>query len=67
MIKHKTTISSPWNNKLVFRYKIFNQNNRLVSRAQSSLVFAEKETGQLVSNPDEYLAYFARAQVGVTS
>ena len=63
----ETTIRPPWNAKLVFRHKIFNQNNRLVSRAKISLVFAEKETGQLVRNPEKYLVYFARAQVEVTS
>lgn len=48
----------PWSPRLVFQYRIYNQNNKLVTKASNSLVFAEKDTGKLISDPLEYLDCF---------
>ena len=40
---------------LEFHYRIYNQDKKLVSRSRTTLVFADKESGKLLSNPQEYL------------
>lgn len=47
-------IVPPWETKLEFRYKIYNQNQKLVSRSWTTLVFAEKESGKLVMDTHKY-------------
>ena len=43
---------------LEFRYRIYKQDHKLVSRSRTQLVFAEKDSGKLVSNPQDYLEGF---------
>lgn len=47
-------IAPPWETKLDFRYKIYNQDHKLVSRSWTTLVFAEKESGKLVMDTLKY-------------
>jgi len=47
-------IAPPWETKLDFRYKIYNQDKKLVSRSWTTLVFAEKESGKLVMDTRKY-------------
>jgi acyl-CoA thioester hydrolase len=51
----ETEIIPPWKNSLKFRYRIYNQDHKLVSRSSTTLVFAEKESGKLVIPPQEYI------------
>jgi len=51
-------IEPPWDTKLEFRYKIFNQDQKLVSRSWTTLVFAEKESGKLVMDTHQYFESF---------
>jgi len=51
-------IEPPWATKLEFRYKIFNQDQKLVSRSWTTLVFAEKESGKLVMDTHQYFESF---------
>jgi len=51
----ETEIVPPWKNSLKFRYRIYNQDHKLVSRSSTTLVFAEKESGKLVIPPREYV------------
>jgi acyl-CoA thioester hydrolase len=51
-------IAPPWDTKLEFRYKIYNQDQKLVSRSRTTLVFAEKESGKLVMNTQKYFENF---------
>jgi len=41
--------------KLEFKYKIRNQDQKLVAKAKTALVFAEKETGKLIPDFQKYL------------
>jgi len=66
-IEVETTIHPPWDTRLEFRYRIRNQHNKLVSRAKTSLVLAEKETGKLLTNPEKYLDCITRSLTGITS
>ena len=63
----ETEIQHPWDTKLVFHYRIYNQHKRMVSRAKTSLVLAEKKTGKLVSDPQQHLECLTRAllEVGI--
>jgi acyl-CoA thioester hydrolase len=63
----ETTIHPPLDTRLEFRYRIRNQHNKLVSRAKTSLVLAEKETGKLLTDPEKYLECFTRSRSGITS
>lgn len=51
----ETEILPPLKSSLEFHYRIYNQDNKLVSRSSTTLVFADKESGKLLSNPQEYL------------
>ncbi len=64
-IEVETSIQAPWDTKLVFRYRIRNQHNKLVSRAKTSLVLVEKETGKLLKDPERYLKCLNRSPVGI--
>jgi acyl-CoA thioester hydrolase len=54
----ETELMLPLKSSLEFRYRIYNQDNRLVSRSRTRLVFADKESGKLLSNPQKYLESF---------
>ncbi len=54
-IRVETEIVPPSKPSLEFRYRIFNQDNKLVSRSRTTLVFAEKESGKLLTNTQKYL------------
>lgn len=41
--------------RLEFRYRIYKQDNKLVSRAYTTLVLAWKASGKMVNNPRKYL------------
>lgn len=60
-IKVHVSTQAPWSPRLVFKYRIYNQDNKLVTRASNSLVFAEKDSGKLISDPREYLDCFEKA------
>ena len=51
----ETEIVPPWKTTLEFRYRIYNQHGKLVSRSRTTLVFAEKESGKLMANAQKYL------------
>lgn len=51
----ESEIVPPWKTTLEFRYKIYRQDNKLVSRSRTTLVFAEKDSGKLLSNAERYL------------
>jgi len=48
-------ILSPRKSSLEFQYRIYNQDNKLVSRSRTTLVFADKESGKLLSNSQQYI------------
>jgi len=41
--------------KIEFKYKIRNQDKKLIAKAKTALVFAEKETGKLIPGFQKYL------------
>jgi len=50
------TILNPGNDlKLELKYRIFNQEKRLVARASTALVFVEKNSGKLIPDFQKYL------------
>jgi acyl-CoA thioester hydrolase len=51
-------IVPPWDTKLEFRYRIYNQDQKLVSRSWTTLVFAEKASGKLVMDAHKYFKSF---------
>lgn len=51
-------IAPPWETKLEFRYKIYKQDQKLVSRSWTTLVFAEKKSGKLVMDTHKYFESF---------
>ena len=51
-------VSPPWFPKLEFSYRIFNGEGVLVSRAKTTLVFANRETGKLIPVPGPWLENF---------
>jgi acyl-CoA thioester hydrolase len=54
-------IVPPWKNSLKFSYRIYKQDLKLVSRASTTLVFADKESGKLVIPPQEYIERIIKA------
>jgi acyl-CoA thioester hydrolase len=61
-----TEICAPWGPKLVFRYRIYNQHGKLISRAKTSLVFADRKSGALITDIQKYLEYFRKAEMAFT-
>lgn len=61
----ETSIQVPSDTKLVFRYRIRNQHNNLVSRAKTSLVLVEKVTGKLLKDTEKYMKCFNRSHMGI--
>ncbi len=59
-ISVETEIVPPWKTSLEFRSRIYNQDNKLVSRSRTTLVFAEKESGKLLTKPQKYLENLVR-------
>jgi len=55
-IRVETETILPWKTKLEFKYRIYNQKNKLVSRSRTTLVFAERESGALLNDPEKYLS-----------
>ncbi len=54
----ESEIAPPWDIRMEFRYKIYNQDHKLVSRAWTTLVFAEKASGKLVMDTHKYFESF---------
>lgn len=50
----ETELVPPWKTSLEFHYRIYNQDKKLVSRSSTRLVFADKESGKLLSNAQKY-------------
>jgi acyl-CoA thioesterase FadM len=61
------SIQAPWSPRLVFNYRIYNQNHKLVTRASNSLVFAKKDSGKLIADPREYLDCFEKASAEIVN
>ena len=51
----ETELVPPWKTSLEFRYRMFNQEKKMVSRSSTTLVFADKESGKLLPNAHKYL------------
>lgn len=51
-------ISPPWFPRLEFRYRILNAGGLLVSRAKTTLVFADGKSGKLIPEPGPWLEHF---------
>ena len=54
---------APWQPRLEFNYSIYKKDHTLASRARNSLVFAKKDSGRLIADPQKYLACFKRASI----
>lgn len=50
----ETELVPPWKTSLEFHYRMYNQDKKLVSRSSTRLVFADKESGKLLSNTQKY-------------
>lgn len=50
-----TTLEPKMKNRLLFRYRIINQHKKLIARAQTSLVLADKITGKLFSDSEWFI------------
>ncbi len=55
IITVKTRLEEPADIKLVFTYKIFNQKQKLVSIAETTLAFLDSSSRKLIPTPKEYL------------
>ena len=55
VITIKTALTRPSDIKLIFHYEIFNQVNKLVTKAETTLVFVNLKTRKLIWPPEEYL------------
>ena len=55
VITIKTTLELTSEIKLIFHYEIFNLVNKLVSKAETTLVFVNLKTRKLIWPPKEYL------------
>ena len=51
----KTTIPSIPQARIEFHYQTFNANNEMVNRAQTTLVFIDKESGKPIKAPDFFV------------
>jgi len=51
----ETTLEWPVKTKLEFTYKLFRMDGSAVSRAQTTLVFAQAESGKLIADPAPFL------------
>ena len=58
VITIKTALTRPSGIKLIFDYEIFNQLNKLVCKAETTLVFADMKTRKLIRPPKEYQKKF---------
>ena len=58
VITIKTALTRPSGIKLIFDYEIFNQLNKLVCKAETTLVFADMKTRKPIRPPKEYLKKF---------
>lgn len=58
IITVETELLQDIKSKLEFRYRIYNQDKKLVSRSSTTLVFAGKESGKMLSNSQKYLENF---------
>ena len=58
VITIKTALTRPSGIRLIFDYAIFNQQNKLVCKAETALVFADMRTGKPLKPPNEYLKKF---------
>ncbi len=51
----ETDLAKTPNVKIEFEYKIFNEENKLLAKARTILVFIDKSTGKIVKAPDYLL------------
>ncbi len=51
-------IKPPWFPKLEFRYRIYNPEGHLISKAKTNLVFADRNSGKLIPEPGPWLEHF---------
>lgn len=51
----QTRLEQPADIKLKFKYKIYNQKKKLVSWAETTLVFVDAKTRRLIPTPKDYL------------
>lgn len=58
-----TTLESKMKARLLFRYRIINQHKKLIARAQTSLVLADKVTGKLFSDSEWFIKKLELSQI----
>jgi acyl-CoA thioester hydrolase len=64
VIRVECSISPPWNHKMEFRYRIFNETGRLSSRSRTTLVFADRTSGRLLEDPGQLTDMLDAARAG---
>ena len=60
VITIKTALTQPSDIKLIFHYEIYNQMNKLVSKAETTLVYVNSKTRKLIRPPKEYQKKFKK-------
>ena len=60
VITIKTALTRPLDIKLIFHYEIYNQMNKLVSKAETTLVYVNSKTRKLIRPPKEYQKKFKK-------
>ena len=58
-----TTLESKMKTRLLFRYRIINQHKKLIARAETSLVLADKITGKLFSDSEWFIKKLELAEI----
>lgn len=66
-INVETRLSADNKFKLEFQYRIFNQDYKLIARASTALVFAEKESGKLIPGIQKYMKFPAEQEELINS
>lgn len=59
----QSTLESKMKTRLLFRYRIINQHKKLIARAETSLVLADKITGKLFSDSEWFIKKLELAEI----